>query len=398
MLYLTGTNSYTGGTVLTADATPGGVIVYSQASFVGPYTFAGNNSLGFGASMSATNAITFNSGVMGAIDTLGNMVVLSGLMSGGGTMNKIDSGTLMLAGSNSLSGAAAISQGTLQLANANAAANSTVSVNADNGLQFNPGIGAFNIGGLSGSGVLALSDTGGAAVNLSVGGNDQNTTYTGMIVGAGTLTKAGDGSLDLTGTNAWTGGLALDPGVVTFNSDSALGAPANRITFLGSGTLQAQCASLPVGKPDHYHQLRRDGHVRPGGKHASRRWPDRGRGHAGRCRQRHARAGQYQHVFRRHGRQQRRAGGCLNQRVAGRVYDGQGEPRQRGVADCGRRRSAAVDGGRSQPTPRRAQSLQRRRAASASMPAAAASTRIRSTTAESCSRSPAATAIRAPSR
>ncbi len=211
VLVLNGVNSYTGGTVLTADATPGGVIVTSQSSFVGPYTFTGDNRLGFAAGFSATNAIIFDSGVTGAIDTLGNMVVLSGLMSGGGTMNKIDSGTLMLAGSNSLSGAAAISQGTLQLANANAAANSTVSVNADNGLQFNPGIGAFNIGGLSGSGVLALSDTGGAAVNLSVGGNDQNTTYTGMIVGAGTLTKAGDGSLDLTGTNAWTGGLASIP-------------------------------------------------------------------------------------------------------------------------------------------------------------------------------------------
>ncbi len=239
VLVLNGINSYTGGTILTADATPGGVVVTSQSSFVGPYTFAGDNSLGFAAGFSATNAITFDGGVSGAIDTLGNMVAFTGLMSGGGTLNKIDSGTLVLFSSNSLSGAAAISQGSLQLANANAAANSTVTVNSDNGLQFSHGIGTFNVGGLSGGNALTLADTNGAPVNLEVGGNNQNTTFSGAISGAGTLTKVGDGSLDLNGTSSWTGGLGIDPGTVVLGSDAALGAPNNPITFLGSGTLQA---------------------------------------------------------------------------------------------------------------------------------------------------------------
>ncbi len=239
VLYLTGSNSYTGGTILTADAAPGGIVVTSQSSFVGPYTFAGDNSLGFAAGFSATNAITFDSGVNGAIDTLGNMVAFTGVMSGGGTLNKIDSGTLVLFSSNSLSGAAAISQGSLQLANANAAANSTVTVNSDNGLQFSHGIGTFNVGGLSGGNALTLADTNGAPVNLEVGGNNQNTTFSGAISGAGTLTKVGDGSLDLNGTSSWTGGLGIDPGTIVLGSDAALGAPNNPLTFLGSGTLQA---------------------------------------------------------------------------------------------------------------------------------------------------------------
>jgi fibronectin-binding autotransporter adhesin len=252
VLVLNGVNSYTGGTILTADATPGGVVVTSQSSFAGPFTFAGDNRLGFAASMSATNSIAVNSGVTGSIDTMGNMVALSGLMSGGGTLNKTDTtgdGTLVLSASNPFSGTMSISQGTLQLANANAAANSTVAVNTDNGLQFSPGIGTFNVGGLSGGNALTLADTGGAPVNVVVGGNNQNTTYTGMIVGAGTLTKAGSGSLDLEGTNTWTGSLALDPGTVSFNSNAALGGLANRIIFLGSGTLQAQATiALSAGR------------------------------------------------------------------------------------------------------------------------------------------------------
>ena len=48
-------------------------------------------------------------------------------------------GTLVLSGSNSYSGGTTIGQGTLQLANSAALLNSTVAINADNGLQFSPG-------------------------------------------------------------------------------------------------------------------------------------------------------------------------------------------------------------------------------------------------------------------
>ena len=263
VLVLNGVNSYTGGTILTPSAGPGGVVVYSQSSFVGPYTFAGNNSLGFGTSMSATNAITFDNGVTGSIDTMGNMVVLNGLMSGGGTLNKIDSGTLMLSDSNSLSGARRF-PGALQLANANAAANSTVAVNTDNGLQFSTGIGVFNVGGLSGGGVLTLADTGGVPMNLLVGGNNQNTTFSGLIAGAGTLTKAGNGSLDLTGTNTWEGGLLLEPGVVAFNRDAALARPRTGLR-LPAATHCGRGIDYALTKPRYYHQLRARGTFDPGG-------------------------------------------------------------------------------------------------------------------------------------
>ncbi len=46
--------------------------------------------------------------------------------------------------------------------------------------------------------------------NLAVGPISENTTFSGSISGSGTVTKAGFGSLDLTGTSPWTGGMTLD--------------------------------------------------------------------------------------------------------------------------------------------------------------------------------------------
>ena len=138
--------------------------------------------------------------------------------------------------------------GSLELANANAVADSTVIVNVNNGLLFAPGIDTFNMGGLSGNSSLTLSDTNQNPVTVAVGGNNVNTTYSGSIGGNGGLEKAGSGTLTLTGTNSFTGGLVLDPGIVSVNSDAALGGPAGTATwggltgniiFAANSTLQA---------------------------------------------------------------------------------------------------------------------------------------------------------------
>ena len=97
------------------------------------------------------------------------------------------------------------SAGTLQLNNAQAVQNSTVNVNADNGLSFGTGIGTFTLGGLAGSGSFSLADTGGNAVALQVGNNNANTAYSGSLSGSGSLTKIGGGVLQLDGNNTFTG-------------------------------------------------------------------------------------------------------------------------------------------------------------------------------------------------
>ena len=148
---------------------------------------------------------------------------------------------------NSYTGNTMISQGAVELADPNAAQNTTLVVNASNGLLFGPGIGTFNLGGLAGSGSLTLSDTTGTPINLFFGGNNQNTIYGGTISGAGTLTKAGNGATILTGNNRnWTGRLRLDPGIVGFTSDAALGAATNPIDFLANATLQAAADAITL--------------------------------------------------------------------------------------------------------------------------------------------------------
>ena len=42
--------------------------------------------------------------------------------------------------------------------------------------------------------------------SLTIGGNSQSTTFSGQIVGGGSIVKAGSGTLILTGDNTYSGG------------------------------------------------------------------------------------------------------------------------------------------------------------------------------------------------
>ena len=55
-------------------------------------------------------------------------------------------------------------------------------------------------------------DNGSLAVNQST-----NTSFSGALVGNGALTKTGSGSLNLTGTNTYTGGTAVNEGRLAVN-------------------------------------------------------------------------------------------------------------------------------------------------------------------------------------
>jgi autotransporter-associated beta strand protein len=96
--------------------------------------------------------------------------------------------------------------------------------------------GTFDISGLSNGGATAGSIEGAGdyvlgAKNLDVGSNDLSTTISGVISGVGgSLTKSGSGTLNLTGTNTYTGDTTVNAGTLRVN-----GSIASSLTTINSG-------------------------------------------------------------------------------------------------------------------------------------------------------------------
>jgi autotransporter-associated beta strand protein len=230
ILFLTGTNLYSGNTTYTAG----------EINF-GSLTNIGNGTQNFngGALQWATGTSTdvsvlptfFNTGG-GNFDTNGNDVTLGGAIGGHGPggFTKSGNGSLTLDGIDVYNGTTTISTGSIIMGNAAAVpSNSTVSVASGTTLNVN-GFAAV-AGQISGAGQILLG-TGGS---LTTGGNNLTTTFNGMISGSADLgvTKTGTGSLTLSALQSYTGptlvsagNLVLTSGLtassVTVNSGAAL--------------------------------------------------------------------------------------------------------------------------------------------------------------------------------
>jgi autotransporter-associated beta strand protein len=84
------------------------------------------------------------------------------------------------------------------------------------GIQFPSGVTAPVLGSLAGTGNFTLTDLSGtpAAVTLGVGANNSSTSFSGVMSGAGGLTKSGAGTMTLSGTNTFTGNLVINGGTI----------------------------------------------------------------------------------------------------------------------------------------------------------------------------------------
>ena len=141
-------------------------------------------------------------------------------------LNKSGSGILTLSGSNSFSGGTTIGGGTLNVANALALENSTVLVANSNSLRFSSSLSTVTLGGLTGSGNIALANAASAPVMLNVGQNGQNSTYSGSLGGSGGLTKQGSGTLTLAVSSAYSGATVIAGGVLQIGDTVLLNAAA----------------------------------------------------------------------------------------------------------------------------------------------------------------------------
>ena len=209
-LILTASNVYTGATNITAGTLQ-----------------LGTATSGSDGSLSGVGGIIDKAALV--FDLYGSQTY-SGVISGTGSLTKIGGGSLTLSNSSTFSGPTTISSGSLVLGNGNALQSSTVTAPAA-GLVF-ANSGGYTFGALSGSGNLSLQ-SGTAAVALNVGGNNASTVYSGAMTGSGSLTKAGGGTLTLTGPNTFSGGVTVTGGMLTVASSGALTTGSGNNLYVG---------------------------------------------------------------------------------------------------------------------------------------------------------------------
>lgn len=252
------------GTIELADQGMGsgfGTSVFNLGALSGTGIIVGNrNPIGnFGATIVLGN--TNDSGVFS-----GRIVRGSGVTNTVG-VTKVGTGTQVLSGANTYTGATRINGGVLSVSNlangglassVGASSNAAANLVLDGGALQYTGAGAstdrrFTLGlaggtiDASGSGALNFTNT--AAIALS-GAGSHSLTLTGSNTGANTLaavlgdsggasslTKTGAGTWVLTGNNSYTGGTFLNGGTLAVANDGNLGAASGALTFNG-GTLE----------------------------------------------------------------------------------------------------------------------------------------------------------------
>jgi autotransporter-associated beta strand protein len=189
-----------------------------------------------------TPTITMGSGISATISS-----VIAGTVG----LTKSGAGSLTLSGANTYSGDTTISAGTNRLGAAdvipdgsgkgnvvmNAAAHTTAVLDLASRSE--------TINGLSGTGAgtnIVDNSTGAGTYTLTVGNNDQSSTFKGRIrntSGTIALTKTGSGTLTLTDTNTYTGVTTINGG--TLKVDTGVGGSLlnagsfSALTFGGSG-------------------------------------------------------------------------------------------------------------------------------------------------------------------
>ncbi|HVU23864.1 MAG TPA: autotransporter-associated beta strand repeat-containing protein, partial [Opitutus sp.] len=212
-LTLSGTNTYTGTTTVSA----------------GTLQIGAGGTTGSIASTSVVDnaALSFNRS---------NSLSYSGVISGTGTLSQDGAGALTLSGANTFSGITTITGGTLTLANSLALQNSTLNYNSLGGSLSFGSLTSATLGGLSGAQNLTLQNGSSAAVALSVGNNNADTTYSGALSGSGSLTKVGTGTLTLSGTNTYSGATTIQRGTLQAGSANALAGRDIVVNAVGGGT------------------------------------------------------------------------------------------------------------------------------------------------------------------
>ena len=207
------TNNSGGVVDFSASSGPNSDHKLSAGSIAGAGTFQlGSNQLTVGGNSQST-------AVSGVIADGGS----------GGSLVKVGTGTLTLTGSNTYSGGTTVTGGFINFSAANNLGSGAITLNGG-GLQWASGTStdiSSQLAAIGGNG--ATFDT-----------NSNNVAFASTLTG-GRITKAGDGTLTLSGTNTYSGGTTVTAGALQVTTNSSVG--SGDVTLNG-GTFQAGAGNL----------------------------------------------------------------------------------------------------------------------------------------------------------
>ena len=230
-LTLTGANTYSGGTLVSAGALAG-------------------DTTGLQGDITNNAAVVFDQATDGTY---------SGLMSGSGLLEKTGAGTLTLTGANSYNGGTLVTLGAL----AGSTASLQGPITNNSSVVFSQTTNGTYSGAMTGSGSLTKSGTGTITLSgangysggtfVSAGGLigsttslqgpitnnatvvfDQSTdgTYSGAMSGTGALTKSGNGTVTLSGANNYSGTTTINAGRIALAGSGAIS--TGNLVFAGT--------------------------------------------------------------------------------------------------------------------------------------------------------------------
>ncbi len=230
---------------LTYQFTAGSVTVNAAPSLIAATSLTGT---GYGYNLGEnptaggviTTTTTFNvalTGTAGTVSANPDLTVAATLgdlpgkpqFTGGiysASLVKIGAGTMLLLGSDTYTGTTTVGAGELVLGNTAALLLSTFDTSGAGTLSFGT-LSSATFGGLQGAtGTLALTSSAGLVpVALTVGNNNNSTTFSGTLNDSGlggSLTKIGTGTLTLSGTNTYLGGTTVAGGELVVTNSNAI--------------------------------------------------------------------------------------------------------------------------------------------------------------------------------
>jgi|GEM_PF-3831264 len=178
-----------------------------------------------------------NDGLLRFVQAQGDDGSYGNLITGTGKVEKAGAGRLLLEGENTYEGGTIVTGGTLAITNDKALGKVDGGLTLDGGaLEF-----AADNTTLNANRSLTMGAKGGA---INTGAYDLALNQ--VIGGTGSLTKMGDGTLQLTKVNTYSGGTHINEGTLAITEDRNLGAVDGGLTFGDNGTLRLDADNVTL--------------------------------------------------------------------------------------------------------------------------------------------------------